>query len=415
MRVSASGGRPEPVTKLDPARGDMCHPWPQLLPGGEAVLFTARNADGTASSHVDAIVLKTGERRTLVRGATGGRVVAPGYLVYNEGNSLKAAPFDVARLQMSGPAAPIVEGVRDLYNFGGTESLAYVPGGNTVDSALFAVDRGGVAHPLPTPQRPYQVLEASPDGSRLAVVIGSDASDIWVYHLLRGTLTRVTHEGGLWPVWTPDGKQIAYVSRRNGARKLFLKSADGTGSEREMATGEINPKTWSPDGRFLVFTQLNASSRSWDVGLFSLEDRKMRPLLQSPFTETEPRISPDGRFIAFTSDESGQHEVYVQPFPEGGEKWQVSTDGGSMAEWSRDGRELYYVHENVVMAAAVETHPQFSVAKSRRWFSGEFYDYTVSAGSYAGQQVIVARENRKEGAPAQIHLVLNWLATLKSR
>jgi len=362
---------------------------------------------------VGAVFLKTGERRKLVEGATEGRFVPPGYLVYNQGNGLMAAPFDPVRLEVTGAAVPVVEGVRPYqYNFSEAGSLVYVPGSDSVEATLIMLDRRGVGHALAAPVRAYDKLQLSPDGSRLALAIGEDMTDVWVYDLSRETLTRLTFEGALHPIWTPDGKRVTYVSRRNGTRRVFWKAADGSGSEEEITKGEFDPVSWSPDGKFLVIDQLSHSSRSYDIQIFSLQDKKMRPFLQTPFNEVGGHFSPDGRFLAYASEESGQVEVYVQAFPGGAGKFQISTEGGEIPRWGSNGRELFFLSNNNLMSVGITTYPTFSAGKPRKLFEADFRAYAVKPD---GQEFIIIRERQKEAAATQINLVVNWFEELKRR
>ena len=347
------------------------------------------------------------------------RFAAPGYLVYRQANSLMAAPFDPLKVEITGPAVEVAEDVMPAqYNISASGSLVYLPGSGAEESSLLMVDRKGVASPLTAPTRNYQELRMSPDNSRFALTISGESSDVWIYDLQRETLTRLTFEGAQNPVWTPDGKRLTYVSRRNGTRKVFLKNADGSGAEQEIMKGEVQPVSWSPDGKYLVYNELSQISRSQDIWIFSTEQKKAEPFAQTPFREVGGYFSPDGHFLAYSSQESGGSQVYVQAFPGGGGKWQISTDGGNGPRWNPNGRELFYIDDdNKLMSVEVNTSPSFSAAKPRKLFEAtfvnrEFSDYEPGPD---GQHFIALAANKKETVTPQINLVLNWFEDLKRR
>jgi dipeptidyl aminopeptidase/acylaminoacyl peptidase len=361
-------------------------------------------------------MLKTGERRKLVQGANMCRFIAignAGYLVYRQANSLIAAPFDPLKVKITGPGLTVQEGVRpQQFNISASGELAYVPGGDAAEQVLMMFDRKGVARPISPSARNFLELRISPDGSRLALTMGEDQTDIWLYDLQRETLSRLTYEGAQGPVWSPDGKHIAYVSRRNGTRRLFERAADGSGSEQEIMKGEIDPFSWSPDGKFLVYNELSQTSRSTDIWTYSLENKKAEPFLQTPVREVGGYFSPDGRFLAYSSEESGQSEVYVQAFPAGGGKWQISSDGGGGPRWNPNGKELFYANDNKVMSVQVKSTPTFSAGKPAELFEADFSEYAVAAD---GQHFIMLSEKKTETSTMQINLVLNLFDELKRR
>ena len=427
-RVSAAGGQPQILTTPDPSKDEFSHRYPQILPGGKGVLFTAFSGLAWDESQVEVLRLDTKERRVLVRGGNTARFLAPGHLVYYRAGTLLAVPFDLARLEVKS-AAPVTIAEGALQSGGTTgaiyslssdaRTLAYVPavgGSRQLEQRLVWVDRQGKAEPLPAPPRNYSAssLSLSADGQRVAVAITSGTEELWIYDLARATLTRLTSEqgGSLTPVWTPDGKRVAYRGNRAGAYNLYWRLADGSGSEERLTTSENTqwPFSWSPDGKLLAFIE-SAPATGYDIWILPLEgDRKPLPFLRTPFREYEPMFSPDGHWLAYQSNESGGTEVYVQPYPGPGRKWQVSTDGGSTPQWNPNGRELFYSNGDKRMVVDVTTSANFSASRPRVLYQGPY-----GVPSRDGQRFLAVQAVEPEQPPTQIHVMLNWSEELKRR
>jgi serine/threonine protein kinase/WD40 repeat protein len=430
--VSASGGMPKQLTVPDHKKGELSHRWPEILPGGKAVLFTAWTGASFDEARIYVLSLETGERRILVEGGTYGRYVPSGHLVYERAGGLLAVPFDLKRLQVTGAPVSILEDVNASSFLGMAQfsasadgSLAYVPGGSTLsESRLVWVDRKGTVQPLAAPPQGYVFPRLSPDGQRVATGVESGNAGLWLYELARGAMTRLSGATGIipYPIWTPDGKQITSLAAPEGAMNIYRIPADGSGAaELVSSSGEDYkvPGSWSPDGKVLAFS-LQDQATGWDIWVQKLDgDGKSRPLLQSPANEGGPMFSPDGRWLAYESDESGRVEVYVRPFPGPGSKWQISTEGGTEAIWARNGRELFYRSGDKMMVAAVETRTTFSAAKPRLLFEGHY-----EAGMYTfqpnydvapdGQRFLMIRETEQKSG-TQINVVLNWFEELKQK
>ena len=429
-RVSAAGGEPEILATPDREKGEVFYHMPEILPGGQALLFTIWTS---TASQIALLFLETGEQKVLFAGRQA-HYAPTGHLVYalSETGTLMAAPFDLATLEVTGDAVPILEEVRQGssaavdYGFSGNGTLIYVPGRESEgSSSLVWVDREGAVEPLGAPPHFYRAPRLSPDGGRIAVEISEASTDIWVYGIPRNTLTRLTFEGtNRLSKWTPDGKRITFRSNRAGADNLFWKPADGSGPAERLTTSEFrqNPGSWSPDGQVLAFHQqpgaYGSSSTGRDIWVLPMEgERKPSPFLQTPFNEAAPRFSPDGRWLAYVSDESGRREVYVQPFPGPGGKWQISTDGGVEPVWARNG-ELFYRNENgdKMMVVDFTTEPTFRAGNPRLLFEG-FYQRREGGGNRAyydvtsdGQRFLMVQAVAGAG---QIHVVLNWFEELK--
>jgi len=386
FRVSAAGGEPEPLTTLDEAAGEATHRWPQVLPGGKAVLFTShtQQAGGFNNATIEVVVLATGERKVLRRGGSYGRYVPSGHLVYVNQSTLFAVPFDLGTLEVTGSPAPVVQQVSwDVahggaqFAFSDTGRLAYVGGDATLpEYPVVWVDANGDKAPLWEERGSYGNPRLSPDGTRLSLTVLRDGNwDIWVYDLERGVSTRLTFDeaSDTEQIWSPDGEYLAFSSDMNGADNLYRKRADGSGEMERLTESPTSEwaTSWSPDGRFITYIK---SDNAFDLWVVPLEgERKPEVFLSTPFREANADFSPNGRWMAYASGESGRSEVYVRPFPPGGGKWQVSDGGGGFPRWSRDGGQLFYRTDEGLMVASVETAGDtFRAGKPRPLFEGAF-------------------------------------------
>ncbi|MGH9363952.1 MAG: protein kinase domain-containing protein [Thermoanaerobaculia bacterium] len=419
FRVPAGAGVPQVLTTPDAAKGENTHRLPEVLPGAKAVLFNAGARTNWTRGSVVAMVLATGRRRTLLEGAIHPRYVSSGQLVFIRNGEPAAVPFDPDSLQVEGPPVPLPERVLQEHYGGFSElavslsgSLAYVPAEGSTERTLVWVDRQGAVRLLPAPARPYNWLRVSPDGTRVAVSI---SADIWVYDTGRDTLSRLTFDGtNDWPIWSPDGKRLVFASIRGGPFNMYAKSADGSGAEERLLSSPQPqiPGSFSPDGRTLAFIELDPAARE-DLWLLPLDgDRKPRPFLQTPFAEGAPALSPDGRWMAYESDESGRYEVYVRPYPGPGGKWQISSGGGRYPVWGKDARELTYWNGSKLMAAPIETKTGFSAGKPALLFEGAYAGSDVSPD---GQRFLMIKEPENRSTATRINVVLGWFDDLRRR
>jgi len=429
QQVSDAGVPAQPLTR--PEKGEVSHFWPEFLPGGKAVLFAAGSSSANwTNAQVAVQSVGTGERRDLVQGGTQPRYAPSGHLVHAQGGNLVAVPFDPQRLAVTGTAVPVVEGVLQSpssgaaqYSFSATGSLVYIPGGlQAAQRRLVWVNRNGAEQPVAAPARAYRGPRLSPDGQRVAVAIEEHETQVWVYDVARETPTRLTFEGNanFTALWTPDGKRIAFQSNKEGPPKLFWQLADGSGGLERLTTSEYihAPMSWSPDGQLLAFIEINPTT-GYDIWVLRVGDRRTHAFLRMPFNESAPRFSPDGHWLAYISDESGQYEVYVQPYPGPGGKWQISTEGGTEPVWNPNGRELLYRSGDKMMAVEITMQPSFSAGKPKVLFEGPYVPTPATFPNYDvspdGRRFLMVKPDEQEQAATQINVVLNWFEELKRR
>ncbi len=386
-RVSSAGGSPTPLTKLKD--GERTNRWPQVLPGSQAVLFSAYAGNNSEEANIDVVALKTGERKTVLKGGHSPHYAATseraGYLLFLRNNTLFSAPFNSASLSVTGSSIPVLEEVSSNTTAGGNFALSasgtliFKSGKDDRTAGRISLfDSAGNIKPLLAVPGSYATPRLSPDGKRLAFSMGDTSggnSDIWVKDLDRDTPSRLTFlpGGNNYPVWTPDGKSIVF---RNGDGLYWIR-ADGAGEAQRLTSSQNAEYSYSisPDGKRLAFFNSGANG-SMDIFTAQIGGDPAQPKLGKPelfigttFVEIYPAFSPDGRWLAYGSDESGTYEIYVRPFPGPGGRWQISSGGGRVPQWSKDGRELFYEGDDRrVMAVSYRASGDtFTAAKPRVW------------------------------------------------
>ena len=386
VRVSADGGTPVAVTTLDTSRREFSHRWPEALPGGKNVLFTI----GTVGSWDDADIavqsLEGGERRILMEGGTFPRYAPPGYLLYTRHGSVYSVPFDARAKTLTGEAVAITEGVLESVDGAAQFALSprgsavYVTGGTGAGRTLFWVDREGNVQPLAAGAKVYSAPRLSPDGRSLALAVGPDPEQIYTYSIAENRLTQLSSNGGSCPVWSRDGHRIYFSSARGGPSNVFVTAADGTGVEQRLTRSDRAqmPHAVLPTDGGLLLVELSPSSGR-DISILS-GDGTTRPLIATAANESAPAVSPDGKALAFVSDESGQPEVYVASLNDVSRHARVSEHGGTEPVWKRDGTELFFRSGNLLMA--VSLRQGLVAGPPRRLFEGQFQAGSIGSPAY---------------------------------
>ena len=420
--VPAQGG--EPKLLLEPEEERYWDPHLLPSPGGSGrVLYVVASSSGQRQIVVRD--LETGQKELLTSGLHP-FFAATGHIVYRRVDSpgVWAIPFSIETLQATGEPFPVQENASD-HSVSRDGTLVYLGGGYNVQQLVWWDRTGSNLKAIGQPQQRIRAPALSPDGSRIAVQgMENGNSDVWVHDIVRALKTRVTSDPAREdrPNWLPSGDEISFASSRNGNSDIFVKSADGRGKAEVLVATPFHefPYDWTPDGNYMIFDQRHAGRQ---IDLYYLRRNKDGSGYESiAFSETEfdelsPKISPDGRFVAYESNESGSYEVYVQPFPEGPRRTQVSSKGGRQPRWSRDGKEIFYVEGDALMAVPVSTTPTFSAGRATQLFQGKGafadrgHNYDVSAD---GKKFVIV-EPVLGGKPPTIQVVENWYEEFRER
>jgi Tol biopolymer transport system component len=416
MRVQASGGTPQRVSTSEYAFHSLA-----ALPHSAAVLVDTRSTPNPDFNSIEAISLTDGRRKMVLSGGTHPMYV-DGRLLFTRGGVLFAVPFDAERLEVSGSPVAVVEGIRTETQ-GAAQiavsqegTLVYVEGAPGWQVSPVWVGRDGKSTSLGASKQVYGTFALSPDGRRLVFEVAAATTDLWVYEIARGTFTRLTQENNnSSPVWSPDSRQIAYTTTWDGAPAVLSRPADGSGMVTRIWSGKLKcaPYSWAPDGKSIA---VGCIANEADDGIYILDvngTSEPQLFLSTPFAEWGPRFSPDGRWLAYISDSSGQYEVYVRPYPGPGSQWQISTGGGEEPVWSRDGRELFYRNGSKWMSVAVMTTTEFSASTPKMVFEGPYVNVPGISYDVARDGRFVALAGSPEVPMRHVNVVLNWLDDLR--
>jgi serine/threonine-protein kinase len=409
QRVSAGGGVPTRVTTLDTARGEFSHRWPEYVPGGATVLFTVGTEGEWDEAEIVAQSLDTGQR---TKGGTHPHYLTSGHLAYTHGDAVWVVPFDAERLELTGPSVRALDGVAASvdgaaqFSASGTGAIVYLPVG--VESARrLVVVEGAELTPLAAPVHGYVTPRVSPNGRRLLVGVADRGEHLWSYDMSAGTLTQITFEGtNRVPIWTADGLRVTFASNRGGALNLFVAPADGSGNAERLTTSENLqlPGSWSPDGSVLAFMEQHPESGR-DIWLLD-RDGQRTPLANTPSDESAPRFSPDGRWVAYVSDEAGQAEVYARPAPR-----RISSGGGREPVWRRDGRAIYYRAPDALMTVPVLDSAQLRLGPARAVPNSGGESGSFDAASYdvlPGEDRLLLIASAEQKTVTALQVVLHW-------
>ena len=441
-RVTSDGGKPEHIVKVE--AGEVAQ-GPQMLPGGRAILFTLARGDEWDTAQIVVQSLDSGRRHVVVERGADAQYLPTAHLVYTVGETLFAVPFDVTMLAVTGAAVPLVDDVAQQnvtahFAISSKGTLVYVPSDvmGQPQRTLVWVDRQGREDAIKAPPRAYYYPRLSPDGTRVALELRDQEHDIWILDLPRETLTRLTFGPTFesYGVWTPDGKAVVYASSKVGnpsaPRSLFSRPSDGTGVVEQLTQGAVAqfPSTVTPDGTALIFREETPPPTIGTAHILRLVllplhgERRPRPLLPAPFNALNAEVSPDGRWLAYESNESGRNEIYVRPFPNvDAGKRQVSTNGGSEPLWARNGQELFYESMGALMRVPLKMASTFEAGTPRKLFDGPYLFHPPGGGlgrmydvSVDGERFLMVKESSgadRRRASDRIILVQNWFEELK--
>ncbi len=461
FQISANGGEPRAITKVAENKNERTHRWPQALPGGKAVLFTVGSLDKPDdydNANIEAVVIETGERKLILQGASIARYVPTGHLVFARDGVLYAVRFDLNRLTVSGKPVPVLTGVAGDKTTGAVHfsisndgTLAYVPGSTTSGvRGLTWVDKNGNQTEVNIPRGQLNDVRISPDGTRVALLQGSSPSgDVWVYEFARATFTRLTFTTtNATPVWSADGKNIYYVSTdpAKDETTILRKPADGSREAENIVTipHQAYLKAILPDGETALLDTERQTNDSNIVTVSLKPGAQPTPLVNTQFMEYAAAVSPDGRWLAYQSNESGRPEIYVRELVGSGGRWPISTGGGEEPRWSPDGRELYYRINSQLMAIPIETRsspithdsslmthdsslspksairiPKFEIFPGPpKVLFNEVYDLRSNTGETYdvdphGGRFLMTRPPKEDSSTAQVRIVLNWFTELQ--
>jgi serine/threonine-protein kinase len=424
QRVPAAGGPASQLTAADKEMGERTLRFPELLPGGQAVVFTAGgwNGDTFDDARIEALSLATGRKKVLIEGGTYARYASTGHLVYARDGALFAVAFDPVRLEVTGAPVAVLAGVATSRSNGAAQfalsdegTLVYAPGRSmSIHHRLVWIDRQGKVEPAAAIDGAFLRPRLSPAGDRIALGVNDALAYLAVYDLQLGALTRLTSEENVPPglfAWAPDGSRLAYTWARTGEPRIYRQPADGSGPAEEIGQGFAG--SWSPDGKTLAFERSDPGTQA-DVWLLTVGgDGTPRAFLQERANQRSPEISPDGRWIAYVSDESGRTEVFVREFPGRGQKKQISANGGDDPRWSRDGDAIFYIEgQRRLMVAQIRARPALAVSKAAIAFEDKERRYLKHGYDVAPDgRFLLVDEN--EIWPTQLNLVQNFLEEVK--
>jgi Serine/threonine protein kinase len=427
-RVSAAGGDPTPATSLDKSQYETSHRWPYFLPDGRHFLYFARGKPEHTGVYLGSLDSK--ETTKLLGSSVNAVYAPPGWLLFMRNETLMAQPFDANKLRLTNEPISIAQPVsfngglgRGTFSVSENGVLIYRGGTGQINQPIWFDRAGKQLGSLGEPGL-FFTLWLSPDEKRVAAdrmdpQMGTQ--DIWLFDLLRDIPSRfTTNPGNDWyPLWSPDGNSIVFTSNRDGVPNLYLKNASGVGDEGVLLKSEEIKVAddWSADGKFIVYESRNSQTKL-DLWILPMSgDRKPFPFLQTLFNEQQAHFSPDGKWIAYTSDESGAPEVYVQTFPASGGKWRISTSGGAEPKWRRDGKELFYIAaDKKLMSVDTKLGPTFEAGVPKALFETRITVLTTFRNHYTvtgdGQRFLII-SGLEESNFTPISVVVNWTADLK--
>ena len=437
-KVSETGGKVTSVTEIDSANGIRSHRWPQYISEFSTVIYTVGTFDSPdyyEDSNIEAFNLKTGQKKIIVKGASSARYLKNGYLVYSHSGILYAEKFDINNFEAKGLPIPVIQNISgDVtsgamnYSISDNGTLVYFPGNiESGNRLLVKINDKGEITDLNAPPNIYLEPRISPDGKKIAVVIAKGKDyDIWIFDIQRKSLRKLTFGGNnRTPTWSPDGKRIAYWRLTEKFESgVFIRSADGSDAPLQVYTTKNRTyiDSWSSDSKYLILDDAGGAFASHHLMALQLFGERKVIYLFTPdkgHPSGNPSISalsPDGKWLAYRSSESGQDEIYVRTFPKGAGKWQISNGGGDEPHWSPDGKAIYYSNDNKMMMVPVSTDPTFSPQNPVVVFTG-YVRLNIDSGltfdiSPDGKYFISTKANKSENLE-KITVVANWFPEIE--
>jgi len=434
-KVSADGGAFETLTRPDVANEEFSHRLPSYLPNGNAVLFTIMRFDVDTRPQLALLRMDTRKYRILFEDAADGRYVSTGHLLFMRQGTLMAVRFDPIRMETVGQPVAVVKDVMQTLGssnnstpsgqFSVSESgtLVYVNAGFAPDrkDSLVWVDQRGIEQPAATTQFSFCFPRLSPDGQKIAYIAFGRERQVWIYDLIKGTNSRLTSDGrATFPIWSPDGKMLLFMWHQTLSGNLYLQSYDGSSPMERLTNSPYfqMPASWSVDGKTVILVEIHPETGS-DIYVFDVASRTVKPFLNSPFEETYPDLSPDGRWLAYSSNESKQNQVYVRPFPSSNLKYQISNGGGTHPLWAKDGKRLFYRWHDQVWAVDVNTTDRgLATSKPRLLFEKPGYRGSSPVRGWdmspdGKRFLMVKSEENKITFVTELTLIQNWFQELK--
>jgi serine/threonine protein kinase/Tol biopolymer transport system component len=422
--VPAAGGTPREFSHVNRQKGEVSHRFPQVLGDGKTVLFTVWTGPGWDEKHL-AIQVGDEAHRQIIPGASTGRYVNTGHVVYSKAGALLVAPFDLASQKFTGPPVTLVDRTSETeseaaqYAISESGTLVSVPSPAQIfERKLVWVRRDGTVEATGAPPAAYTDPAVSPDGRFAAISIQGPTQTLWVFDFARSTMTTLPSNGSSQaPVWTADGKRLVYRGTRAGYRNLFWRSADGASDEERLTTSDTlhTPSPLSRDGAFVLFSDIGSDTAS-DIWILDLRPQSAaRQMLKSRFNEVSPAVSPDGHWLAYLSDESGRTELHLRTFPAGGGKIVISNDGAAEPRWSRDSRELFYRNGDRMMAVPIGPS---GPGTPHVVFEGRYQTTDTGVGGYdvaPDGRFLMIQPAASTAKASRINVVLGWLDDVKSR
>jgi Tol biopolymer transport system component/predicted Ser/Thr protein kinase len=420
--VPAGGGQPKQMTQTGTAPEDRGHLWPNVLPGNRGVIFTVWTGRSLNDSRIEVLSLASGKRKVLIEGGTNARYILGGYLAYGRNGTLFVVGFDPKRMEVKGTPVPVMEGIMTgasngdaMFAVSNNGTLVFQPGGFLAfQRNLVWLDRTGKSTNVTEGVKPYSSPVISPDGKRIALTLQGSSFDVWVYDLERDTFTKASFGGDDYtPFWSPDGKMLAYTSSKSGNLQVYVKHGIVQGDETMVTDGAGFRSLfgWTADGRELIVSRDNKETGA-DIYAAAVEgDHKSRSLVVAPFNQNAASLSPDGKWLAYVSDESGQAEIFVQAMNDANTRAQISSEGGLFPRWARSGNELFFLAKDGVMSVKFTPGNALNPGKPVKLFQDKkaWSGYDVAADG----RFVAAVEADDKAAGSQLNVILHWFEELK--